>query len=68
MLGPRDDKNGNDDKPLMGSPFLVGSGKRWAVITNAMGPWDEMNNTIAWIQDDIFRGHMDVSCYFLFIP
>ena len=39
VLGPRDNKSGDDHLPLLGSPLLVGGGKRWAVITNAQGPF-----------------------------
>ena len=36
VYGARDEEIGDDGLPLHGSPFLVSSGQRWAVITNAI--------------------------------
>ena len=35
VYGSRDEQTGNDGLPLHGSPFLISSDHRWAVITNA---------------------------------
>mmetsp|Transcript_15079 Transcript_15079/g.27333 ORF Transcript_15079/g.27333 Transcript_15079/m.27333 type:complete len:442 (-) Transcript_15079:1152-2477(-) len=41
ILGPRDLKQINESYTLLGAPFMVGSGKRWAIVTNAQGVWKE---------------------------
>ena len=38
-LGRRDEALGDDGMPLAGSQFLVGSDRRWAILTNGTGPY-----------------------------
>ena len=38
-LGRRDECLGDDGMPLAGSQFLVGSGRRWSILTNGTGPY-----------------------------